>query len=141
MPYRLPLYKHWRRLILVLTHKLQCLDLCNTYPNQYLNTSGFFDKYTNTTSFYNLSAVCSIKSIAININLIKFRFLRWCSEKPKLWGKFRETEFINSSVFSFKPQIFWWNIVIEILLDIWWSFTIKISSFFIVGVSFVFWVF
>ena len=58
MPYKLLLYRHWKRLILVLTCKLQCLDPYNIYPDQYLYNLGFFlDKYTNTTSFYNLSTI------------------------------------------------------------------------------------
>jgi hypothetical protein len=60
-------------------------------------------------------------------------FFRWFSEKHKIWGRSGDMELNNLSGFPLRPQIFWWNIVIEILRIVWLPFTIKKLSLFVVG--------
>ena len=56
MPYKLPLHKQLRRLIVLLIHKLLCLDLYSIYQSQYLNTWGSMEQRGKIPDF--IISVC-----------------------------------------------------------------------------------
>jgi hypothetical protein len=91
------------------------------------------NRYADPSPLHSVSAIRSAEFEAFNIYLIKFSSLRWCSERHKMWGKFGNMELISSSVLPFKPQIFWWYIVNELLSRLTLSFTIKNLQFWLSG--------
>ena len=97
--------------------------------------------FTYTFKDFLLSAMHVVFDSCSEIGLLQFSWLvefvasfgELCLEKHKIWGEFGDKELINLYVFSFRPQIICWNIVIEFLPDIWLSFTIKNITFYCQG--------